>query len=116
MTKKQRYINPDFVFSRLEEQCENGGLSASVTKSSVKYQSSKNHPSYLEQINEDGSSDIGTFKGEFHPSKERLEKITPKGKELNILPYSLVEISPYQNTKQTFENKCSTSENATSRH
>lgn len=62
MTKKQRYINPDLVFSKLEDQRERGTLSASITRSSVKYQSSKTHPGYLERINKDGNIDIGQFK------------------------------------------------------
>ena len=42
---------------------EAGTLSQTVTAAETKYQASPQHPGYLERINDDGSREIGMFKG-----------------------------------------------------
>lgn len=59
------------LFNSLENMRKSGTLSQAVTKAATKYQACPSHPGYLERINEDGSKDIGTFKGgKFKIAKE----------------------------------------------
>ena len=52
-------VNPDLVFSTLEQQRDQGTLSKSVASSSLRYQASTTHPSYLEQMTSDGKFTAG---------------------------------------------------------
>lgn len=54
-------INPDVVFSALEEDRKLGILSEAVTDSSVRYQASRSHPGQLEKIDSDGKVTVGQF-------------------------------------------------------
>ena len=56
-------VNPEAVFQHLEEQRTNGSLVQEVTYSSFKYQTSKAHPGYLEQIDQQGNIKTGKFVG-----------------------------------------------------
>jgi len=59
-------VDPDEVFNLLEAQRQQGTLTQAVTSNTIKYQSSLNHPGYLEQIDLKGNVSIGQFKnGEF---------------------------------------------------
>jgi len=71
MIKEPLNIDPDLVFSLLEEQRKCGTLSKAVSNGSIKYQSSRAYPGYIERINEDDSIDIGRFQnGNFTPIKK----------------------------------------------
>ena len=59
-------INPSDVFDALERERTDNTLSNRVTKSTVRYQASINHPGYLEQIAANGNITVGTFEnGQF---------------------------------------------------
>lgn len=59
-------IDPDDVFNLLESQRQQGTLTQTVTSSTIKYQSSLDHPGYLERIDQQGNVSVGQFKnGEF---------------------------------------------------
>ncbi len=59
-------IDPDDVFNLLEAQREQGTLTQTVTSSAIKYQSSLDHPGYLERIDQKDNVSVGQFKnGEF---------------------------------------------------
>ena len=63
-------IDPDDVFSALENHRNSGRLSEIVTESAVKYQASKNYKGKLERIEADGSVTVVQFSmGEFTPEK-----------------------------------------------
>ena len=51
------------LFGSMESMRKSGALSQAVTAAETKYQASPSHSGYLERINEDGSRDIGMFKG-----------------------------------------------------
>ena len=56
-------VDKSMLFKSLNDMRNSGELTKSVTKARIKYQSSLSHPGCLERINNDGSRDIGTFKG-----------------------------------------------------
>lgn len=61
-------IDPDDVFSALEQDRNSGKLSQNCTTTGFRYQSSNQFPGYLERINEDGTISVGQFtNGEFVP-------------------------------------------------
>ena len=61
-------IDPDELFSALEQERQAGTLAATVGGSAVHYQASTDHPEQLEQINPDGSVIVGQFSmGVFTP-------------------------------------------------
>lgn len=61
-------IDPDAVFSALEEDRRSGTLGKAVTGSSVRYQASRSHPGQLEKIDSDGNVTVGQFSnGKFIP-------------------------------------------------
>ena len=51
------------LFDSMERMRSTGALSQAVTSAGTKYQACAAHPGYLERINDDGSRDIGMFKG-----------------------------------------------------
>ncbi|KKL12752.1 hypothetical protein LCGC14_2532600, partial [marine sediment metagenome] len=51
------------LFGAMESMRNSGALSQAVTAAETKYQASPSYPGYLERINDDGSRDIGMFKG-----------------------------------------------------
>ena len=55
-------LNPDEIFSRVEEERAAGYLAKKVTKASVSYEADASRPGMLIQINFDGSRDAGHFK------------------------------------------------------
>ncbi|MFC3151777.1 hypothetical protein ACFOEK_12125 [Litoribrevibacter euphylliae] len=60
-------IDPDEVFASIERKRKEGVLSASVTKSDIRYQASTDYPGYLEQI-KGTTVTIGQFdNGQFIP-------------------------------------------------
>lgn len=68
-------INPDGVFTSIETHRLSGDLSQKVTAATTTYQASRNHPGYLEEINESGNRRTGTFQnGVFTPL---IEKVKP---------------------------------------
>ena len=61
-------VNPEDVFSALEQDRDVGTLAPSVSNSAVRYQVSVSHPGQLEQIHADGKIVIGQFNdGVFTP-------------------------------------------------
>ncbi len=61
-------INPDKVFSALEEQRQSGSLTDSVSEVPARYQASASHPGQLEQVDADGNITVGQFNnGVFTP-------------------------------------------------
>ncbi|MEE9355720.1 MAG: hypothetical protein V3U75_09050 [Methylococcaceae bacterium] len=61
-------IDPDAVFSALEDDRRSGTLSEAVTRSSVRYQISRSHPGQLEMIDSNGNVTVGQFyAGQFTP-------------------------------------------------
>ncbi len=63
-------IDPDTVFSVLEEDRKSGILAENVTSSSVRYQASHLHLGLLEKIDCDGKVTVGQFcDGVFIPSQ-----------------------------------------------
>ena len=66
-------IDPEIVFSALEEARQLGGLGKVVTSSSVRYQASRSHPGQLERIDSNGMVTIGQFSnGKFTPSSDSM--------------------------------------------
>ena len=64
-------VDPDSVFSSLENNRETGVLAAAIAeRSPIRYQASASHSGLLEQVNSAGESIVGTFvNGEFQPSE-----------------------------------------------
>ena len=61
-------IEPDQLFSAMEQERTAGTLAATITGSEIRYQASSAHPGQLEQICPDGSIVIGQFSmGVFTP-------------------------------------------------
>jgi len=56
-------VDKDVLFSSLESMRSAGTLSQTVTAAKTKYQASPSHPGYLERIKDDGTRDVGMFKG-----------------------------------------------------
>ena len=54
-------VDPEQVFSQLEEQRKTGKLTDFVTESPVRYQSSGKHPGKLECIDRNGRVTVGQF-------------------------------------------------------
>jgi len=54
-------VNPENVFSTLEENRKSGALQQMVSSSATRYQISESHPGYLEQINQHGEVTTGKF-------------------------------------------------------
>ncbi len=54
-------VDPDDVFQTLDQERESGALSSTVTTSAIKYQASRTHPGYLEQIDSSGHITTGKF-------------------------------------------------------
>ena len=61
-TTESYAINPDEIFSRVEEERASGYLSNHVTRSTISYQASQTQPGLLDRINADGSREAGHFK------------------------------------------------------
>lgn len=60
--------DPDAVFRALESDRQRGTLPSAVSSSPIRYQASRQHPGYLEQIASDGTITVGLFKhGVFVP-------------------------------------------------
>ena len=55
-------LNPDAIFSRVEEERASGNLAGRVTGASVSYEADPGNPGVLIRINADGSRDAGHFK------------------------------------------------------
>ncbi len=61
-------IDPDAVFESLEYDRSSGNLTETISPSEIKFQASKSHPGYLEQIDISGHITIGQFSdGAFVP-------------------------------------------------
>lgn len=59
-------INPDDVFDKLEREKQTGQLQKQLSSRSIRYQASKKHVGYLEQIDKTGSITTGKFEnGQF---------------------------------------------------
>lgn len=59
-------INPDVVFTQLEQDRKSGELARQIVLSGPRYQSAQSHPGKLERIGADGTRTIGQFiNGEF---------------------------------------------------
>lgn len=56
-------VAPESVFASLDAQRQSGGLTASVSTASVRYQSCPERPGLLERIDNDGNRTAGTFEG-----------------------------------------------------
>lgn len=54
-------IDPDMVFSGVEEQRQTGKLANAVSETPARYQASATHPGKLEQIYADGTVTVGQF-------------------------------------------------------
>jgi len=64
-------IDPDSVFSALEEERQSGLLAETVTASPVRYQASSLYPGQLEEIDSAGKLTVGQFNhGIFTPCKD----------------------------------------------
>jgi hypothetical protein len=64
-------IDPEAVFATVETDRRSGELSKKVTTAAIRYQASVTHPGYLEQIDKNGTSHVGTFhNGVFTPLRE----------------------------------------------
>ena len=65
---KAPVIDPDAVFSSLEQDRQLGVLGETVTAASVRFQASRSHPGQLEKIDPDGNVTVGQFSnGNFTP-------------------------------------------------
>jgi hypothetical protein len=63
-------VSSSEVFGKLEGLREAGKLAELVSGSAVRYQASKKHPGYLEQVHPDGKRLVGRFSsGKFSPKK-----------------------------------------------
>lgn len=61
-------VDPAAVLRALETARQSGKLAAAIAQHPLRYQVSRQHPGYLEQIDADGTVQIGQFKdGRFHP-------------------------------------------------
>lgn len=61
-------INPDDIFSSLEEERKSGELAHRISENSVRYQISNSVPGHLEQISANGAVTVGQFQnGVFIP-------------------------------------------------
>ncbi|SMG67230.1 conserved hypothetical protein [methanotrophic bacterial endosymbiont of Bathymodiolus sp.] len=71
---KAPVIDPDTVFSALEEDRHSGLLAETITTSPVRYQASLSYPGQLEKITTDGEVTIGQFSnGTFTACKDHIE-------------------------------------------
>lgn len=67
-------VDPDDVFAQLEHDRDSGQLAASVARSNVQYQASRQFPGSLERIALDGEITVGTFvNGQFIAMPETSE-------------------------------------------
>ncbi len=61
-------LDPDAVFAALENDRVSGTLTSDIAQKGIRYQVSRHHPGYLEQVDENGCSTIGQFShGKFIP-------------------------------------------------
>jgi hypothetical protein len=64
-------VDPEAVFAAVAADRRSGELSRKVTTAAIRYQASVTHPGYLEQIDRNGISKVGTFhNGVFTPLEE----------------------------------------------
>jgi len=61
-------VNPDQVFTALEQERRSGALVDAVSASAVRYQACSDRPGYLERIDRQGQRSVGRFvAGRFRP-------------------------------------------------
>jgi hypothetical protein len=64
-------IDPEAVFAAVETDRRSGELAKKVSTAAIRYQASATHPGYLEQIDKNGATTLGTFhNGVFIPLRE----------------------------------------------
>mgnify|MGYP003624727251 FL=1 len=59
--KQSPYVNPDMLFSELDDQRTSGALSEAIACAGVRYQASIRCPGLLEQVSPDGTVRVGRF-------------------------------------------------------
>lgn len=65
-------VASEAVFAAVESDRRSGALQHKVTEAAIRYQASRTHPGYLEQIDANGKSTHGTFcHGVFVPHEEK---------------------------------------------
>jgi len=61
-------VDPDAVFDTLDRKRESGALQEAITGGNIRYQASRQHPGFLEEVHPDGNIVVGQFKdGRFEP-------------------------------------------------
>lgn len=65
-------VDSESVFAAVESDRRSGALQQKVTQAAIRYQASRAHPGYLEQIDANGACTLGNFReGVFVPREEQ---------------------------------------------
>jgi len=61
-------VDPEAVFAALGQKRESGALQEAIASGNIRYQASREHPGFLEEVQPDGTIVVGQFKdGRFEP-------------------------------------------------